>query len=111
MEKTNDNANLFGCETQNRQILDYLKNGETLTTLEALRLCGSIRLPSRMQDIGDKKIRWDSAKRCAVMTSTGVKYVSAYFIPDYFGRKHGLSDITEMRTLAKKLTEERLNHR
>lgn len=37
--------------SQNAMILRHLKRGRTLTTLEALRLFGCIRLPARVHDL------------------------------------------------------------
>lgn len=117
MRQVNDNPNLFGCESQNQKILDYLRNGETLTTLEALLMFSSIRLPSRMQDLGRKSVAWDSAPRCrrTVLVDGKPKttYVSGYFIPEYFGKRYhiDMDDIQQMRDLAKVITEQRINRK
>ena len=47
----NDNPNIESSESQNKRILDYLKKGNRLTSLEALRMFGCMRLASRISDI------------------------------------------------------------
>jgi hypothetical protein len=38
-------------DTQNTKILNYLKSGNTITSLEALNLFGCFRLASRISDL------------------------------------------------------------
>lgn len=40
-------------ESQNKQILEYLKNGNSITPIEALNLFGSFRLGARIKDLRD----------------------------------------------------------
>ena len=47
----NDNPNIESSESQNKRILDYLKKGNRLTSLEALKMFGCMRLASRISDI------------------------------------------------------------
>lgn len=47
----NDNPNKKECSTQVESILAYLKTGKTITPLEALNLCGCMRLQARIFDI------------------------------------------------------------
>ena len=47
----NDNPNIESSESQNKRILDYLKKGNRLTSLEALTRFGCMRLASRISDI------------------------------------------------------------
>ena len=47
----NDNPNIESSESQNKRILDYLKKGNRLTSLEALNMFGCMRLASRISDI------------------------------------------------------------
>lgn len=47
----NDNSNIESSESQNKKILDYLKKGNRLTSLEALNMFGCMRLASRISDI------------------------------------------------------------
>lgn len=50
----NDNPNIESSESQNKRILDYLKKGNRLTSLEALKMFGCMRLASRISDIRKK---------------------------------------------------------
>lgn len=57
---------------QNDQILEYLKQGHTLTALEALQKFGSFRLASRINDlkrsgykITSERVKLDTGKRVA----------------------------------------------
>ena len=50
----NDNPNIESSESQNKRILDYLKKGNRLTSLEALSMFGCMRLASRISDIRKK---------------------------------------------------------
>ena len=47
----NDNKNLESSESQNKRILAYLMEGHRITSLEALKLFGCMRLASRISDI------------------------------------------------------------
>ena len=47
----NENHNIESSESQNKRILDYLKKGNRLTSLEALSMFGCMRLASRISDI------------------------------------------------------------
>lgn len=38
-------------ETQNKQILEFLKSGQSITPLDALRLFGCFRLGARIYDL------------------------------------------------------------
>ena len=56
-------------ESQNRQILDYLKSGRSLTAMEALVKFGSLRLAARIDylrnrghDITTKMIKGDGKR-------------------------------------------------
>lgn len=40
-------------KSQNKQILEYLKNGNSITPIEALNLFGSFRLGARIKDLRD----------------------------------------------------------
>lgn len=37
--------------SQSRAIIDYLETGRTLTALEALKICGTMKLASRISEI------------------------------------------------------------
>ena len=47
----NDNQNLESSESQNKRIFAYLMEGHRITSLEALKLFGYMRLASRISDI------------------------------------------------------------
>lgn len=47
----NDNPNIQSSESQCKRILAYLLNGSRITSLEALRLFGCMRLASRISDL------------------------------------------------------------
>ena len=49
-----DNPNIESSESQNKRILDYLMKGNRLTSLEALKMFGCMRLASRISDIRKK---------------------------------------------------------
>lgn len=66
----NINLNHESSQSQNKQILAYLKEGKTITAIEALRLFGCFRLTSRIYDltqrgvaISRKYITTDNGKR------------------------------------------------
>lgn len=40
-------------KSQNKQILEYLKNGNSITPIEALNLFGSFRLGARIKNLRD----------------------------------------------------------
>ena len=47
----NDNPNVLSSESQNKRIFAYLMDGKRITSLEALKLFGCMRLASRISDI------------------------------------------------------------
>lgn len=47
-------------ESQNKQILEYLKQGNSITPIEALNLFGSFRLGSRIFDLKEKGYKIDT---------------------------------------------------
>ena len=53
-EKNEDYINEEKTESQNKQILEFLKLGHTLTPIEALCLFGCFRLSARIYDLRDK---------------------------------------------------------
>lgn len=65
-------------ESQNAQIRRYLEQGKTLTSLEALRLFGCLRLSGRIFDLRRQGI---SIEARDLKTLSG-KRVSEYFIKD-----------------------------
>ena len=68
--------NELSLNSQNEQIAQHLKQGKTLTSLEALRLFGCLRLSGRIYDLRNKGLLIDSR---TITTLTG-KRVSEYFI-------------------------------
>jgi len=50
----NNNENKTSSESQNSKILEYLLEGNKLTQLEALELCGCFRLASRVYDLRER---------------------------------------------------------
>ena len=49
----NVNLNENECQSQKKQILDYLKNGKSLTQMEALYKFGCFRLAARICELRD----------------------------------------------------------
>ena len=79
----NDNYNLAESTSQNRMILDYLKDGNKITSLEAINKFGCTRLPSRVVDI-EKMIGYPlSRKRIKVTNRFGREvWVMQYWYED-----------------------------
>lgn len=74
----NDNPNIQTSESQCKRILAYLLNGSRITSLEALRLFGCMRLASRISDLrkSHPEIKFKATR---VETMTGKK-VAQYYI-------------------------------
>lgn len=70
----NDNDNKLSSVSQNAQILAYLEKGGSLTTLDALKLFGCMRLASRIHDLRERGYDIEVSK---VTTNTG-KIVASY---------------------------------
>ena len=76
----NDNPNEASSESQKKRILKYLEEGETITAMEALVLFQCFRLASRMTDLKNDEVQFES-----VMVKTpSNKRVKAYYIPEKF---------------------------
>lgn len=76
----NDNPNLVSSESQNKQILAHLRQGKTITSLEALNLFHCLRLASRICDIKkrlnpNEAIDWEW-----IDTPQSKKHVKKYFL-------------------------------
>ncbi len=82
----NDNPNLESSESQKQKIRKYLEEGETITSLEALKLFQCFRLASRMTDLKKDEVPFDSVR----IQTPSQKWVKAYFIPEAFAEKHHL---------------------
>ena len=68
---TNDNPNAGNSASQTRRILAYMREGNTITPLEALDLFGSMRLGARIADI-EKLIGYaPSRRRVSVRNADG----------------------------------------
>ena len=72
MANINDNA--AQSASQNKQIAAWLNSGNTITSLEALKLFGCMRLASRINDLRQRGMDIVTEK---VITSTG-KLVAQY---------------------------------
>ena len=73
----NVNLNREIATSQCGRIANYLKAGYSLTSLEALKLFGCMRLASRICDLRD---RGYTINTCRVKTDTG-KYITEYSMP------------------------------
>ena len=96
MTNENENPNEVSSESQKAKIRKYLEEGETITSLEALELFKCFRLASRMTDLKNDKVPFDSVR---IKTPTD-KSVKAYYIPEAFAKKHGLELDDELATWA-----------
>ena len=72
MANINDNAQ--SSATQCNMIADWLNNGNTITSLEALTMFGCMRLASRICDLRDRGMAIDTKR---IKTATN-KYVTQY---------------------------------
>lgn len=72
----NINENKGTSATQCELILDYLQDGNTLTSLEALKMFGCMRLASRIHDLRD---RGYDIKNETIKVNSG-KRVTRYWI-------------------------------
>lgn len=76
MKTDNINMNIDSSASQERMILEALKNGESLTPLEALKRFGCLRLGARIWDL---KRKGHKVKKNIIKTASG-KRVAQYFI-------------------------------
>lgn len=76
----NINDNLQTSESQNKKILAYLKNGGRITSLEALRMFGCMRLASRINDL-KKRYPEITIMVERVIIPNNNKRVAQYYIP------------------------------
>lgn len=70
----NINLNAENARTQCDMIADWLQQGFSLTSLEALNRFGCMRLASRICDLRERGMQINT---CKIKTSTG-KYVTEY---------------------------------
>lgn len=73
----NINLNEKESRTQCNMIADYLRKGYSITSLEALRLFGCLRLSSRIWDLKERGL--NIQKKTIVLPNK--KRVCEYFIP------------------------------
>ena len=66
--------------SQNQAILDYLKVGNTLTGMDALKLFGTMKLASRISEIKDEIINEPFEIKSETIETTTGKHVSKYWI-------------------------------
>lgn len=71
---SNVNLNKGSARSQCDQIVQYMSAGYSLTSLDALRLFGCMRLASRICDLRE---RGYDISTCRIRTNTG-KYVTEY---------------------------------
>ena len=71
---SNINENEKSSQSQNSKIAAYLREGHSITPIEALDLFGCFRLGARIADLKDRGMRIISTR---VLTSTG-KRVASY---------------------------------
>ena len=50
----NNNDNLESCASQNKRIAEWLKAGNTITSMEAMNMFNCFRLASRITDLKQK---------------------------------------------------------
>lgn len=70
----NYNPNESSSLSQNKQILAYLEDGNTITSLEALNLFGCMRLASRISDLA----QYHPIKKRWVITPSGKRVMQYY---------------------------------
>lgn len=70
----NVNDNKKQTMTQNKMIAEWLKKGYSLTSLDALRMFGCMRLASRICDLRERGLEINT---CKIKTETG-KWVTEY---------------------------------
>jgi len=58
---------------QTERILNHLRSGKTLTSLQALRMFGSMRLAARIQELRDQRIK---IKSRMIRSATGKRIAS-----------------------------------
>ena len=61
----NLNENKTSSETQNAKILSWLQEGNKITQMDALKLCGCFRLASRIYDLREKG--WNITKEMIIL--------------------------------------------
>jgi hypothetical protein len=77
--KANDNPNEASRGSQCKRILDYLKEGNSITPMKALKMFGTFRLGARIADLKDKG--WDITTTMIRDEQTGKRYASYKITP------------------------------
>lgn len=72
----NENNNKASCASQNAMIREWLENGNTITSLEALEKFGCMRLASRIFDLRECGMNIQKKK---ITTKSG-KLVTMYYL-------------------------------
>jgi len=112
----NVNLNEQSSASQNEQILHYLKSGESLTSLESLWLCGSLRLPSRIWDLKERGNPIESVtvyRKPDKARGLRMKKFSAYYLPDAVREKYKLEGLDDgmVEVFVAEITTARINKR
>ena len=74
----NDNQKLESSESQNKRIFAYLMEGHRITSLEALKLFGCMRLASRISDI--RRDHPEVNIKVDMIKTTTKKKVAQYYV-------------------------------
>lgn len=74
----NDNQNLESSESQNKGIFAYLMEGYRITSLEAMKLFGCMRLASRISDI--RRDHPEVNIKVDMIKTTTKKKVAQYYV-------------------------------
>lgn len=74
----NENENIATSESQNNKIFDYMKDGNRITALDALKLFGCFRLSARIRDLRDRYPEMEI--RTEMVTLANKKRVAQYYI-------------------------------
>lgn len=77
--KANDNPNASSSGSQCKRILEYLKEGNSITPMEALKMFGTMRLGARIADLKDKG--WSITTTMIRDEQTGKRYASYKITP------------------------------
>lgn len=111
----NINPNAEDAESQCKRIEAYLKEGNTITSLESWILIECGRLASRVNDLHNKGIPVQSVTvfRHKVVSDDGTvekkqKKFSAYYLAEGIKKKYGVKD-EDIPELVKSVTERRIN--
>lgn len=115
MSTKNVNLNAEEGESQNKRLLAYLREGNSITSLESWLLLECGRLASRVNDLHNKGIPVTSVrvKRKKVLNPDGSikkkqKKFSAYYLIEGIKNKYDIN-VEDIPQLVKEITERRIN--